>query len=159
MTSKLATASFRTIVSSGLDVGFGGNGKTSSIAESLRRNFDSGRRLLALVFVALHHANHALDQVKIEVVFASNLLGRVRLLNIVLKNSIQHFVIWQSVAVLLIQTQFGRWRLVESGLRYHGLARIHVTAEAINQRFRNIINYGESSGHVAIKRAVADTQF
>src|SRR5438552_2063793 len=105
MTNKLATASFRTIVFLSLDVGFGGNGKTSSIAESLRRNFDSGRRLLALVFVALHHANHALDQVKTKVVFASDLLGRVRLLNIVLKNSIQHIVIWQSVAVLLVKTK------------------------------------------------------
>src|SRR5580765_6612337 len=101
-----APKSFQIALQDVLYVGLGGDWETASVAKGLCRNLDSWRCLLALVLVALDHTNYALHQFEIKIVFAGNLLSRVRLLHIVLKNSIEHFVVGQAVAVLLIKAQF-----------------------------------------------------
>src|SRR5215472_12182755 len=110
------------------EIHFGGNGKAASVAKRLGRNLDSRRRLLTLILVALHHANYAFHQFQIEAVLPRNLLGRVRLLNIVFENLIQDLIWRQGFTVHLPGSQLGRWRLFQTGQGYDGSAGVHVSA-------------------------------
>ena len=96
---------------------FGGDRKTASVAESFGGNLQSRSSLLALVFAAIHHANHALHQPKIEATVGGNLLRGMRLFDVVFENGIENLIGRQRVAVFLIGTQLGGRRLFQAGLR------------------------------------------
>src|SRR5713226_6640439 len=89
------------------NIRFGGNRETPPIAKSFGRNLDPRSRLLAFVLIPLDHADDASYQLDIEAVIARNLLDRVRLLHIILENSIQHVVRRQAVAVHLAGPKLG----------------------------------------------------
>src|ERR1700675_470336 len=73
-----------------LELRLGRDRKSAPIAKRLGGNLDSRRRLLPLVFAALHHSDHPPPQIWIKIVRASDLFGRPRLLHEVFENLIEH---------------------------------------------------------------------
>src|SRR3954466_5167576 len=102
------------------------DGKASPIAESFGRNLQSRSSLLALVFAALHHANHLANQFPIKTAIAGNLLRRMGILYVVFEDGIEDFVRRQAVAIFLVGTQLRRRRLIHRASWYDRLARIRI---------------------------------
>src|ERR1700680_4998682 len=82
--------------------GLGGDGKAAAQAKGLRRNFQSRRSLLALVFSAIHHLKHPLHQRQIIAMIGRNLFGGVRIFDVFFKDCIEYLVRRQRIKVLLI---------------------------------------------------------
>src|SRR6266700_671889 len=89
-----------------LDFRFLSDRKTASQAKGLGGNFQSGRCLLALVFIALDHAHHVAHQLYVVATVRRNLLGGAVVFHIVVKNIVQDFVWRQCITVFLAGPQF-----------------------------------------------------
>src|SRR5437667_3959550 len=141
------------------NLGFSRDRKASPVSECLRRDLDTGSRLLALVLRAVDHADHSPHQFGIETAVGGDALRRVQVLNVILEYGIENFVRWQTVAVFLVRAQFSRRRLLQARLRNHGAARVCVLTQTVNQCFWNVGDDGQSAHHVSIKCTVAHAQF
>src|SRR6185437_9947431 len=95
-------------------------------AESLLRNLQPGRRLLALVLRPVHHAHHPPNQPGIEAALLGDLLRRLQVLDVVFQYPVQDLVGRQRVRVLLIGPQLRRGRLLNRGPRNSRGLRIYV---------------------------------
>src|SRR5580700_1310392 len=125
----------------------------------LRRNLEPRSRLLALVFGAIHHPDHAPHYRNVDAPLSSDAFGRMRFFHVILEHGIENVVRRQRVAVSLIGTQFSRRRLLERGTRNHFATRVYVLTDPVDQRFRNVGNHREPAHHVSIESAVTHAQF
>src|ERR1700733_15858081 len=77
------------------------DGKRPPKPKCPRRNLQPGRRLLALVFIAVHMQRDVFHQLQVETVTICDLLGALQVLDICFQNAIQHIVRRQAILVLL----------------------------------------------------------
>src|SRR5438105_15712053 len=98
--------SFQRVLQTGsfLNLIFRGDGKTAAVAKRLSRNLYSRRSLLALVFVAVYHANDFTHQFDVNPMILRNLLGAVHFLNVVFENVIEYLVGWKSIRIYLFMS-------------------------------------------------------
>src|SRR5579872_6457913 len=139
-----------------LDIRLGCDRKAATVAERFRGNFYAWRGLLALVLAAFHHANYALHQTNIEAAVGGNLVGGMRVFDVIFEDGVEHVVGWKRVAVHLAGAKFGGWWLVQTGLRNYRAERVDVVAQAVDQGVGNVGNCREAADHVAVESAVAD---
>ena len=90
-----------------------GDGKWAAEAEGARGDFEAGRGLLALVFVAIDEQGDVSNQLQVVAKVVGNLHGRFHFLDIGLQDAVQHVVGRQGVLVLLIWTQLGGGSFVD----------------------------------------------
>src|SRR5439155_26305806 len=77
------------------------------------------------------------------------------------QNQIENLVRWQEIRVQLIRTYFRRWRFIDDDARNPLASRytIAVLCEMKHRGFHHILQYGETTGHISVKRAVATAHF
>src|SRR5258708_5264891 len=122
----------------GLELRLSRDRESPPIAERLGGDLDSWRCLLPFVLAALHHPDHPPHQIWIEIMSASNLFGRARLLHVVFENRVERLVGRERIRILLVRAQFrGRW-LLDRPFRNYFAPRVHVSAQAVHQRLRHI---------------------
>src|SRR5207253_8769162 len=99
--------SFRRVLQTGsfLNLIFRGDGIPAARGKRLKRNLSSRRSLLALVFVAVYHANDFTHQFDVNPMILRNLLGAVHFLNVVFEHGIEYLVGWKSIRISLIGSQ------------------------------------------------------
>src|SRR5579872_3761047 len=90
---------------------------SASQPESLGRNLQSRRGLLALVFAPLNHAHHVAHQLDIITALCGDLLRRAVILHVVIENVVQNLIRRQRVTVFLTWTQLSGRRFLQCGFR------------------------------------------
>ncbi len=88
-----------------------------------------------------------------------NLLGAPQVFDISLQNPVKNIVRRQAVFVLLVGTQLGRRRLLDSRPGDQFPVAVNPVRQFLHHQFRNIGNDREASSHISVKRAVSDREF
>src|SRR6266851_5400271 len=128
-------------------------------AKGARGDLQSGRSLLALVFVLIHVQRDVAHQLQIEAVMIGNLLGAAQVLDVGLQNSVQDIVGRQAVLVLLVGTQLRRRSLVDGRPGNQFPLAVNPVRQCVHHQFWHIGNDGKASRHVSVQCAVADGEF
>src|SRR5580704_4952666 len=137
-----------------------GYGETAPNTKCFRGDFQPGRSLLALIFVAIHLIYNIAHQGYGQMKRIGDLLGRLVAFDIEAQDLIEHFVFWERIGILLVGPQLGGWRLDEYVLRDGvRMALVRDAGERIDERFRHVADHCEAAAHVAVERAIADGQF
>ncbi len=136
-----------------------GDWKWTAETEGTGSNFQAGGGLFAFVFIAIDKCSDVADQVQVEASLDGYFFRAFHIFNIGFQNAVQDLVGRKGVRVLLVGTQLSGGRFLQSRAGDQFPFAINVAREVVNHELRNIRNDGETTGHVAVERAVADGIF
>ncbi len=136
-----------------------GNWKGTPKPKSARRNLEARSGLFALVFIAIDEGGDIANQFQVEAGFDSDLLRTFHFFNIGFQDAVQDLVRRKGVRVLLIWTELGRGRFLQSRARDQFPFAINVAGQLVDHEFGNIGDNGETASHITVESAVTDGIF
>src|SRR6267378_6609764 len=126
--------------------------------ESAASYLQSERGLLSLVFVKINAALHPAYRFFIKPA-RDDITGTQVFFDVKLQDLIENFVWRQCVLIFLIWFQLCAWRLFNRRSWNDFALPVDPARQLINHGLRNIADHGQPASHVAIERAISNSQF